>query len=93
MHTTTLRSAQSLGIFDDRTPSRWRTRLRSILNSRQFRKNEAAETDSLRRLDSRLLADVGMYREHSIHNPENRTERQQGAPVPVALLAIWMPQI
>ena len=91
MHTTTVRSAQSLGIFDDRAPSRWSTRLRSILNRSWSRKNDEAEPDSLYRLDDRLLADVGLYCEHGIHNPENRTDWQQGSPVPVALLAMWMP--
>ena len=89
MHTTTIRSARSLGIFDDRTPSRWSTRLRSILDRSWFRKNDEAEPDNLYRLDDRLLADVGMYCEHGIHNPENRTDQQRGSPVPVALLAMW----
>ena len=93
MHTTTIRSAQSLGILDDRTPSRWSTRLRSILSSRWHRKNDEPKHDSLHRLDDRLLADVGLYREHRIHNPQNRTDQQPGSPVPVALLAMWMPPI
>ena len=91
MHTTTVRSAQSLGIFDDRAPSRWRICLRSILDRSWFGKNEEAKPDSLHRLDDRMLADVGLYCEHGIHNPENRTDWQQGSPVPVALLAMWMP--
>ena len=90
MHATTIRSAQSLGILNDRTP-RWRIRLRSILSSRWHRKNEAPKHDSLHRLDDRLLADVGLYRDHRIHNPENRTDQQPGSPVPVALLAMWAP--
>ena len=92
MHTTTIRSAQSLGIFDNRAPSRWRICLRSILDRSWFRKNEEAKPDSVHRLDDRMLADVGLYCEHGIHNPENRIE-QQGSPLPVALLAIWMPRI
>jgi hypothetical protein len=92
MHTTTVRSVQSLGILNDRTPS-WRSRLRSILNSRWHRKNEESKHDSLYLLDDRFLAGVGMCGEHRIHNPQNRTDRQQGAPVPAALLAIWMPRI
>jgi hypothetical protein len=90
MRTTAIRSAQPFGIFADRTPSRWRTRLRSFLNRTWFRGNEEAEPDSLHQLDDRLLADVGLYRERGIHNPENRSDRQQGAPVPVAVLAMWM---
>ena len=91
MHTATIRSAQSLGIISDRTPSRWSTRLRSILSSRWYRKNEEAKDDSLYRLDDRLLADVGLYREHRIHSPQNRIDHQRGSPVPVALLAMWAP--
>ena len=91
MHTTTVRSAQSLGIFDDRAPSRWPIRLRSILDRSWFRKNGEAKPDSLHRLNDRMLADVGLYCEHGIHNPENRTDWQQESPVPVALLAMWMP--
>jgi uncharacterized protein YjiS (DUF1127 family) len=89
MHTTVIRSAQSLGIPSDRTPSRWTTRLRSILSSRWHRKNEEAKRDGLYRLDDRLLADLGLYREHRIHNPESRTDRQPASPLPVALLAMW----
>jgi uncharacterized protein YjiS (DUF1127 family) len=91
MHTTAIRSTQSLGILNDRTP--WRSRLRSILSSRWYRKNEEAKHDSLYRLDDRLLADVGLYREHGIHHPQNRTDQQRGSPVPVALLAMWMTRI
>jgi hypothetical protein len=91
MHTTTIRSAHSLGIFDDRAPSRWSTRLRSILDRSWSRKNDEAEPDSVYRLDDRLLADVGLYREHGIHNPQNRTDQQRRSPVPVALLAMWAP--
>ena len=93
MHTTTIRSAQSLGIFDDRAPSRWRIRLRSILDRSWFRKNEETEDDSLYQLNDRLLADVGLYCEHGIHNPQNRIDPQRRSPVPVALLAIWMPPV
>jgi len=93
MHTTTVRSAQSHRIFDDRAPSRWRICLRSILDRSWFRKNEEAKPDSLHRLDDRMLADVGLYREHRIHNPENRADHQPASPVPVALLAMWMPRV
>ena len=91
MHTTTIRSAQSLGILNDRTP--WRSRLRSLLRRHQPSKNDEAKHDSLRRLDNRLLADLGLCRENGNHNPENRTDQQPESPVPVALLAIWMPLI
>jgi len=91
MHTTTIRSAQSLGILNDQTP--WRPRLRSILSNRWYRKNEEPKHDTLHRLGDRLLTDVGLYREHRIHDPENRTDGQPASPVPVALLAMWMPRI
>jgi hypothetical protein len=91
MHTTTIRSAQSLGILNHRTP--WRPRLRSILSSRWHRKNEEPKHNSLYRLGDRLLADFGLYREHRIHHPQNRTDEQQVSPVPVCLLAMWMPRI
>src|SRR5689334_6153471 len=91
MHTITVRSVQSLGIFNDRAPSRWRIRPRSILDRSWFRKNAEAEPDSLHRLDERMLADARLYCEHGLHNPEDRTDWQQGSPVPVALLAMWMP--
>lgn len=93
MHTTTIRSVQLLGIQNDRTPSPWHSRLRSLLGRSWFRKNEEAKPDSLYRLNDRLLADVGLYCEHGIHNPENRTDRQRGSPLPPALLAIWMPPV
>jgi hypothetical protein len=93
MHTTTIRSARSLGIFDDRTPSRWSTRLRSILDRSWSRKNDEAESDRRYPLDDQLLADAGLYCEHGIHNPQNRTDPQQRSPVPIALLAIWMPPV
>ena len=93
MHTTIIRATQSLGIFHDRAPSRWRTRLRSILNCRWIRKNEEAKPNSLCRLGDRLLADVGLYREHGVHHPENRADHRWRSPVPVALLAIWMPPV
>jgi hypothetical protein len=89
MHATTIPSPQSLAILDDRTP--WRSRLRSILSSRWRRTNEEPKYESLYRLDDRLLADVGLYREHRIHNPENRADQQPASPVPVALLAMWAP--
>ena len=91
MHTTTIRSAQPVGILRDGTPSRWRTRLPSILRSRSHRKSEGSKYDSLRRIDERLLADVGLYRGQRIHNPQNRTDQQRGSPVPVVLLAMWAP--
>ena len=89
MHATAIRSAQSLGIPNARRP--WRPRLRSILSSRGHRKDAEPTRDSLHRLDDRLLADVGLYREHRIHHPENRTDQQAASPVPVALLAMWVP--
>jgi len=93
MYTTTVRSPQSFGILNDSTPSRWRSRLRSILSSRWHRKKEESKHDSLYRLDDRLLADLGLYREHRIHNPRYRTDQQRGSPVPAAVLAMWMPRI
>jgi hypothetical protein len=93
MHTTNIRSAQSLEIFNDRTPSRWRIRLRSILDRSWLCKNDEAAPDSLHRLDGRLLADVGLYREHGIHSPENRADHNRRSPVPAALLALWMTRI
>lgn len=89
MHATTIRSPQSLAILDDRTP--WRSRLRSILSTRWHRKNEEQKHDSLYRRGDRLLADVGLYREHRIRNPENRANQQPASPVAVALLAMWAP--
>ena len=91
MHTAVIRSAQSLGIVADRMPSPWRSRLRSIVSSRWHRKNEESKEDSLYRLNDRLLADVGLYREHPIDGPQNRIIHQGGSPVPVALLAMWAP--
>jgi hypothetical protein len=91
MHTAVIRPAQSLGIISDWTPSRWSTRLRSILSSRWRGHNQQPTNDSLRRLDNRLLAEVGLYREHRIHNPQSRTVQQSGSAVPAALLAIWAP--
>jgi hypothetical protein len=92
MHTTTIHSAHSLGIVTDRMPSPWRSRLRPILDRSWSRKNDEAEPDSLYRLDDWLLADVGLYREHRVHNPQDRTDPQRRS-VPVALLAIWMPPV
>ena len=93
MHTAVIRSAQSLGIVTDRMPSPWRSRLRSIVSSRRHRKNEESKEDSLYRLNERLLAYVGLYREHRIHGPQNRIVHPGGSPVPVALLAMWMPRV
>ena len=93
MHTTTVRLAQSLEILNDRMPLRWRSRLRSILSSCWIKRNEESESDSLCRLANRLLADVGLYYEHGIHDPRDRTDQQQEPPVPAALLAMWMPRI
>jgi len=94
MHTATIRSAQPLGILNERTTSPWRVRLRSILSSRWDRKNQAPKHDSLHRVGDRLLADVKLYRQgrHIIQDPQNRTHQQPGSPVPVALLAMWMPR-
>jgi hypothetical protein len=91
MHTTANQSAQPLGILTEWTPSRWPTRLRSILSNRPHRKNGEPEYDSLSQLDDRLLADVGLYREHRSDHPQNRTDQRRAAPVPIALLAIWAP--
>jgi hypothetical protein len=33
------------------------------------------------------------FGEHRIHNPQNRTDQQQVSPLPVVLLAMWMPRI
>jgi hypothetical protein len=90
MHTAVIRSAQSLGIVTDWMPSPWRSRLRSILSSRRHRKN-GEKDDSLYRLNDRLPADLGLYREHRIDGPQNRSVHQGGSPVPVALLAMWAP--
>src|SRR3954468_23050762 len=90
MHTA-IRSAQSLGNVNDRMPSPRRSRLRSILSSRWLRKRGELKHGSLYRLDNRLLADVGLYRKHRVYGPQNRTDQQQGSPVPAALLAMWMP--
>jgi hypothetical protein len=91
MHIPTIRSARSLGIPDDRAP--WRSTLRSILNNRSQKKVGEPTQDSLHRVDDRLLADIGLYREQRLRQPGNRTDRQAGSTVPVALLAIWMPRI
>jgi hypothetical protein len=91
MHTAVIRSAQSLGIVTDRVPSPWRSHPRSILSSRRHRKNEESKDDSLYRLNGRLLADVGLYREHRSHGPQNRIVHRGGSPVPVALLAMCAP--
>jgi hypothetical protein len=91
MHTAVIRSTQSLGIVADRTPSRWSTRIRSILSSCWRGHNEEPKDDSLYRVDERLLADVGLYREPRIHDPQSRTFQQSGSPVPAAVLAMWAP--
>jgi hypothetical protein len=93
MHTATIRSAQSFESFNASTPSRWRSRLHSVLSTCLPRNNDESKHGSLNRLDDRLLADVGFHREHRIHNPENRRYQQREAPVPVFLLAMWMPGI
>jgi uncharacterized protein YjiS (DUF1127 family) len=91
MDTAVVRSPQSLAILKDRMPSR--SRLCAILSIRWRRKNQEAKHDSLHRLSDRLFADVGLYREHRIHDPENRANQQPVSPVPVALLAMWMPRV
>jgi uncharacterized protein YjiS (DUF1127 family) len=63
MHTASIRSVQSFESFNVRTPSRWRSRLRSVL-SRGHRNDAEPKHSTLHRLDDRLLADVGLYREH-----------------------------
>jgi uncharacterized protein YjiS (DUF1127 family) len=93
MHTATIRSARSFESFNARTLSRWRYRLRSVLSTGWHRNNDESKHGSLNRLDDRLLADIGLYREHRIHNPENRRHQQREAPVPVFLLAMWMPRL
>ena len=94
MHTAAVtRSAQSLGIAIDRTALPWRSRLRAILGGAWERKNDEAKNGGVYRHDDRLPADLGLYREHRIHQPQNRTDQQLGSPVPVALLAIWMPGV
>jgi hypothetical protein len=91
MQISTIQPAPSLGIPNNRTP--WRSRLRSILSGRWYRKNEVSKHDSLYPLGDRLLANVGLYREHRNGDPQNRTDQQQGSPVPATLLAMWMPRI
>jgi hypothetical protein len=82
--------AQPLGILGDMKRSPWHSRVRSILSSRWQRKNEETKNDGVFQLNDRLLANVGLYREHRIHNPQSRTFQQSGSPIPVALLGIWM---
>ena len=89
MHATTIRWAQSLGILSDGTP--WRSRLRSILSDRRPAEDQEPRQDSPCRLDDPLLARVGLRRELRISR--NKTNQQPGPPVPVALLAMWMPPI
>ena len=91
MHTAVIRSAQSLGTLKDRTPLR--ARFRSVLNNLWHTEDGEPKHHSLQGLGDWLLADVGLYREHRIHQPQNRTDQQQVSPVPVALLAMWMPRI
>ena len=89
MHISTIQSVPSFGIPNNGTP--WRSRLLSILSGRWYRKNKGSKHNSLYPLGDRLLADVGLYREHRNGDLQNRTNQQQGSPVPVALLAMWMP--
>jgi hypothetical protein len=91
MHTTTVRSALSLGTSNDRTP--WRSRLRSILSSRWRGNSEEWKQDSLCPLDDRLLSDVGLCQGNRTLDPQHRIDQQQRSPVPAALLAVWMPRI
>jgi hypothetical protein len=93
MHTASIRSPRSLATFKYRTLSHWRSRLHSILSTLLRRQNEERTHDIFHRLDDQLLAEVGLYREHRIHHAQSRTDRQREAPVPVALLAMWMPRI
>jgi hypothetical protein len=62
-----------------------------MLSSRWQRKNDGSKGESLYRLNDRLLADVGLYREHRIQDPQNRIGYPGESPVPVALLAMWAP--
>jgi len=91
MQTAVIRSPQPLAILEDRTP--WRSRLRSILSARPYRRNEEPKHESLYRLGDPLLADVGLCREHRIDHTQSRTDQQPVSPLPVALLAMWMPRI
>ena len=93
MHTTVIRSAQSLGNLDARTPSHRRSPLRSLLARSWFRKNGAAKPGSLHRLEDRPLADAGLNSGHAIHDSQDRTERQRRSRLPPAVLAIWMPSV
>lgn len=93
MHTATIRSAQSFESINVRMPSRWRSRLRSVLSTCWYKNNDEPKHDSLNLLGDRLLADVGLYREHQIHHSQNRADQELGSPVPVALLAMWMPRV
>jgi hypothetical protein len=89
MHIAVIRSPQPIAILKDRTPRR--SRLRSILSTPWHSKDEEPKRGCLYRVGDRLRADVGLYREHRIHNPENRASQQPASPVPVALLAMWAP--
>jgi hypothetical protein len=91
MDIAVIRSPQSLAILKDRMPSR--SRLRAILSIRWHRQNQQSTHDNLHRLDDRHSAEVGLYRAHQIHDPENRANRQPISPVPVALLAMWTPRV
>jgi hypothetical protein len=91
MDTAAIRSPQSPAILEDRMPSR--SPLFARLSIRRRRKNQEAKHDSLHRLGDRLFAEVGLYREHRIHDAENRANQQPVSPVLVALLAMWMPRV
>ena len=91
MHISTLQPAPSLDIHNNRTP--WRSRLRSILSGRWYRKNEESKHDSQYPLGDRLFADAELYRENRNVDSQNRTDRRQRPLVPAALLAMWTPQI
>src|SRR5436190_4913713 len=61
VHTTSIRSAESRGIFNERPCSHWRSRLRSTLSTFLRTRNEESGHEHLRRLNNRLLADIGPY--------------------------------
>ena len=90
MQTAVIRSPQSLAL---KNRTHWRSRLFSILSTRWHGKNKNPKHNSLDRLGDRLLADAGPYRDCQIPNPQDRTHQQQVSPVPVPLLAMWMPRV